>query len=199
MMTYRGCLSESDTFQLTHGGISNDKMSAIIASVEALLPAGTPLPPDLAAMKGNLVSHKFTPDEEDDLHDVGAEDAWKEAVLIDNANDHVHLHYPHSYTCNGTDYNGMAMLWLNGGVKGVKVLMQRGFPNLLSPAVLAVFCVVYFVLAAMTSGSSIPAGLVVPMLLIGGSFGRLIGVIALSLKMDACEGLDADLATNSCQ
>ena len=60
----------------------------------------------------------------------------------------------------------MSMLWLNGGVKGVKVLMQRGFPHMLSWEVLLVFFCVYFVLASYTSGTSVPAGLIVPMLLL---------------------------------
>jgi hypothetical protein len=116
------------------------------------------------------------------------EDHWKEAVMIDNVlttnssssqhrrlgaaagggggggggagGGYIHVHYPHSYTCKDPEhnYNGMAMLWLNGGVKGVKVLMQRGFPHLLSAPVLITFCVVYFFLAACTSGCSVPAG-----------------------------------------
>ena len=88
---------------------------------------------------------------------------------LDNSDEHkhIHLHYQHSYTCNQTDYNAMSMLWLNGGVKGVKVLMQRGFPHMLSWEVLLVFFCVYFVLASYTSGTSVPAGLIVPMLLLG--------------------------------
>ena len=46
----------------------------------------------------------------------------------------------------------MAMLWLNGGVKAVKVLLQRGFPYMLSATCLFIFCVVYFILAAITAG-----------------------------------------------
>ena len=92
------------------------------------------------------------------------------------------------------------MLWLNGGVKGVKVLMQRGFPHLLTWPVLLSFCGVYFLVAALTSGCSVPAGLVVPMLLIGGSFGRLVGLIGLEMKKDTCAELgrvDSSLLTNA--
>ena len=80
----------------------------------------------------------------------------------------------------------MAMLWLNGGVKAVKVLLQRGFPHMLSWQVLIVFCIVYFFLAAITAGISVPAGLVVPMMLIGASYGRLIGLGALVAKKSTC-------------
>eukprot|EP01044_Picomonas_judraskeda_P018910 COSAG03_NODE_3861_length_1789_cov_1.378698_3_plen_112_part_01 len=90
------------------------------------------------------------------------------------------------YTCDPTDYNEMSMLWLNGGVKGVKVLMQRGFPHLLSWQVLVVFFWVYFFLAAYTSGTSVPAGLIVPMLLMGGSYGRATGLLGLAYKKEMC-------------
>ena len=78
------------------------------------------------------------------------------------------------------------MLWLNGGVKGVKVLMQRGFPHLLSWQVLVVFFCVYFCLASYTSGTSVPAGLIVPMLLMGGSYGRATGLLGLAYKKEMC-------------
>lgn len=195
MQDSTGCLSEQDAFQLSNGAVSNARLAELLGQVEA---SGTALPPELANIKANLAAHKYAPEEQEVLT-VGSEDAWKDAIMIDNGNEHIHLHYPHAYTCNATsgDYNPMAMLWLNGGVKGVKVLMQRGFPHLLNVPVLSIFCVVYFVLAALTSGCSVPAGLVVPMLLIGGSFGRLIGVVALNLKSSACDGLDHDLATNA--
>jgi predicted transcriptional regulator len=89
----------------------------------------------------------------------------------------------------------MAMLWLNGGVKGVKVLLQRGFPHLISEETLILFFVVYFILAALTAGSSVPAGLVVPMLLIGGSLGRLFGYEWMKFKTTMCNNyvnLDED-------
>ncbi len=195
MQDSMGCLSDQDTFQLTSGAVSNARLAQLLGQVEA---AGTTLPPELAVIKTNLEVHRYDA-KEDEVLTVGGDDAWKDAIMIDNGNEHIHLHYPHAYTCNATsgDYNPMAMLWLNGGVKGVKVLMQRGFPHLLNVPVLAVFCVVYFILAACTSGCSVPAGLVVPMLLIGGSFGRLIGAIALSVKSDSCEALNHDLATNA--
>jgi hypothetical protein len=81
---------------------------------------------------------------------------WKDTVWLDNKDEHkhIHLHYQHEYNCDNGDYNAMSMLWLNGGVKGVKVLLQRGFPHMLSWHVLLVFFVAYFLLAAYTSGVS---------------------------------------------
>jgi H+/Cl- antiporter ClcA len=119
--------------------------------------------------------------------------AYKEhdIVMLDNFASHgvhIHIHYEHTYMCPKAEhsYNDMAMLWLNGGVYGVKALMQRGFPHQLSEQTLAIFLVVYFTLAAITSGTHVPAGLVVPMLLIGGSFGRLFGLVWLRVKKAMC-------------
>ena len=122
--------------------------------------------------------------------------AYKEhdVLLLDNYKEHgpyIHIHYEHTYTCPGShEYNDMAMLWLNGGVYGVKSLMQRGFPHQMSEQTLAVFLIVYFILAAITSGTHVPAGLVVPMLLIGGSFGRLFGLLWLRVKASMCTNYD---------
>ena len=98
------------------------------------------------------------------------------------------LHYGHAFTCDAeTEYNDMAMLWLNGGVKAVKVLMQRGFPHLISPGALAVYFVVYYILAMLTSGTHVPAGLVIPMMVIGGAYGRLMGLGVLEAKKGMCD------------
>ena len=113
-----------------------------------------------------------------------------DTVILDNAMDQgpfIHVHYEHTYNCKMNTFNDMAMLWLNGGVKGVKVLLQRGFPHLLSTTTLWSFLIVYFLLASITAGTHVPAGLVVPLLLIGGAFGRLFGLYWMSFKQSLCE------------
>ena len=169
-----GCLSEEDAFQISHGSVSHAAFAELVGN--------TTLAQQRAS--AGLAAYRVS----DDLQG----DAWTDVVWIDNSGDdsqHVHLHYQHSYTCNETDYNGMSMLWLNGGVKGVKVLMQRGFPHMISCEVLLVFFVAYFILAAYTSGVSVPAGLVIPMLLLGGSFGRAGGLLGIGLKKQLCDSL----------
>ena len=69
-------------------------------------------------------------------------------------------------------------------------MLQRGFPHMLSANCLVLFCIIYFILAAITAGISVPAGLVVPMLLIGGSYGRLFGLGALEMKKAMCSKLN---------
>ena len=97
-------------------------------------------------------------------------------LLLDNQDtngNYVHLHYYHRYSCPGShDYSAMAMLWVNGGIKAAKVLMQRGFPHMIPIPELITTFFVYLTLAAFTAGTSVPAGLVIPMMVIGGSFGR---------------------------
>jgi len=115
-----------------------------------------------------------------------------DTIFLDNAADqgpYIHVHYEHTYTCGKKShtFNDMAMLWLNGGVKGVKVLMQRGFPHLVSVGTLWKFLIAYFFLASITAGTHIPAGLVVPLLLIGGAFGRLFGMYWMEFKKSLCE------------
>ena len=141
----------------------------------------------LASLKDHLANHRVVESHRD----------YKEydVLMIDNIAEHgpyIHIHYEHTYTCGKAShsYNDMAMLWLNGGAKGVKTLMQRGFPHQISEQTLAVFLVVYFLLAAITSGTHVPAGLVVPMLLIGGSFGRLFGLLWLKIKAGMCENYE---------
>jgi chloride channel 7 len=174
-----GCLSPEDSFQISNGVVSHKALSSLVGDSTA----------EQLAVKAALDAHRIHKDNQELPEDADtAENAWKDVVWLDNADDQkkIHLHYNHAYTCNETDYNEMSMLWLNGGVKGVKVLMQRGFPHMLSWEVLLVFFCVYFCLAAYTSGVSVPAGLIVPMLLMGGSYGRAVGLLGIEVKRTMC-------------
>ena len=181
-----GCLSEEDAFQISHGSVSH-------SALRDLLMAGSNHSTAKQQEIDELLQKYRVPE---DRRQEGYE--WKDVVWLDNADEHkhIHLHYQHGYTCDEGDYNGMSMLWLNGGVKAVKVLLQRGFPHMLSWSVLLVFFVVYFLLAAYTSGVSVPAGLIVPHLLIGGSLGRAFGLIGIAQKKEMCSAL-TDLAMNA--
>lgn len=142
-----GCLNEKDIFQLSHGNIDHSYARLITAN---------------ATNTSNYEAWKLGKVLELESGDVGKHDGHIMLDNFDTNNKYIHLHYEHAYTCTGGhDFNDMAMLWLNGGVKGVKVLLQRGFPHMLSPLTLGLFCVVYFILAALTAGASVPAGLVV--------------------------------------
>ncbi len=183
-----GCLSEEDAFQISHGSVSHSALSELLKDSSSGSARS-------AAIQDLLQGYRM-PEHYREQEEGGAE--WKDKVWIDNADEekHVHLHYQHAYTCDEGDYNAMSMLWLNGGVKAVKVLLQRGFPHMLNGSVLLVFFAVYFCLAAYTSGVSVPAGLIVPHLLIGGSMGRAFGLIGIAEKKEMCSALK-DLAANA--
>ena len=165
-----GCLNADDQFQISHGAVTQ-------SFIENLL--GT---------SSNSSSSKGLRGEV--LKELGTTPlSPNNVVWLSNNKKYVHLHYVHAFSCdaNKHKFNEMAMLWLNGGVKAVKVLLQRGFPYMHSWQVLLVFFLCYFFLASITAGISVPAGLVVPMLLIGGSYGRLVGLLALGAKKNMCE------------
>ena len=178
-----GCLPVEDFAQVSYGEVSFDYMHSISGATQNISAFKNTLAEDV----NNVVDlhHRVQTVRVVDSHlDVKHFDT----LMIDNKEPYIHLHYEHVYTC-GEDshtFNEMAMLWLNGGVKGVKVLLQRGFPHLISEQTLILFFCVYFVLAAVTAGISIPAGLVVPMLLIGGSMGRLFGYEWMKFKTTMC-------------
>ncbi len=174
-----GCLSEEDAYQISHGRVSH-------SALKNLLAVGN-YSAQLQQEIDELLEKYRAPEEKWSAEGAG----WKDMVWIDNSHEgkDIHLHYQHSYTCEDGSYNGMSMLWLNGGVKGVKVLLQRGFPHMLSWDVLLVFCAAYFWLAAYTSGVSVPAGLIVPHLLIGGSYGRAFGLLGVLQKKAMCSAL----------
>ena len=175
-----GCLSEEDTFQISSGQVSHTALTELLGHNNET----TEKQMEILELLGKYRTPADTREDAD----------WKDMVWLDNAEEHkhIHLHYQLSYTCDDGDYNGMSMLWLQGGVKAAKVLMQRGFPHMLSWQVLAVFFVCYFFLAAYTSGVAVPAGLIIPHLLIGGSMGRAFGLLGIAEKKAMCTAL-ADL------
>jgi chloride channel 7 len=82
-----------------------------------------------------------------------------------------------SYNCKREDeFNELATLLVNYGGNAVKLLFKRGMQDLFHAESLVTACGVYFVMAAVVCGMCIPSGLVVPMLFIGGTFGRLYGL-----------------------
>lgn len=184
-----GCLNAEDRYQISHGEISHSYLSSLLNRTNTS--SCTSADPDMVADIMSKVNTYRVSSEYNSSADA-------DVIWLDNqdtAKSYIHLHYVHTYNCGKKShkYNGMSMLWLNGGVKAVKVLMQRGFPYMLSWQVLLVFCIIYFLLAAITAGTGVPAGLVVPMLLIGGSYGRLMGLVAIEAKKSRCGSTYTDV------
>lgn len=93
-----------------------------------------------------------------------------------------------NYTCpvgitkiiNGTEFtnssfNEVATLLFVTGEKAIHHLFSRDTPYEFGYAALFTVLVIYFLLACWSAGTAISSGLVVPMLFIGGTYGRIIG------------------------
>ena len=192
-----GCLNHEDYAQISHGSVSEKYLRSLfnVSQLENCMETANLTKAEVFEQAEYIFDHvdSLRTTKKDMIEAVsGSEDDY---IIIDNIVEqgkYIHLHYEHFYTCDPKShtYNDMAMLWLNGGVKGVKVLMQRGFPHMVSKQTLVIFCAVYFFLAAFTAGTNVPAGLVVPMLLIGGSMGRLFGLFAVESKKIICDNYE---------
>jgi len=78
-------------------------------------------------------------------------------------------------------YNPMASLSLVPFAKTALNLFARGAPWLFPPLHMAAFLVAFFLLAAVTAGSAVPSGLLLPMIIIGALIGRLMTLLAMQV------------------
>jgi chloride channel 7 len=78
--------------------------------------------------------------------------------------------------CKEGEYNELASLFYSTGHMTVTHLFRTGSYALFDAHTLAIFVALYFFLAAITAGMSVPSGLVIPMLTIGGGLGRLFAL-----------------------
>merc|ERR1711871_314295 len=97
------------------------------------------------------------------------------------------------FNCNdSTTYNPMAALSFNGGDSAIHFLYSRftylqcneaGLcsTGLFGYTELGVYFVVYFLFACWSAASAVSSGLVVPMLLVGGLYGRLLGQLMVDV------------------
>ena len=99
-----------------------------------------------------------------------------------------------TYTCpsnvtefgNGTEYffgsyNQAATLFFVTGEKAIKHLFSRNTHLEFGYGPLILFLIFYFLFSCWSSGTNISCGLVVPMLLIGGLYGRFLGRVCVDM------------------
>ena len=144
-----GCLNIEDKFQLSHGKVSHPWMTELLhkaanCSADVVVSTGSSGARLLAAAASEDSASDLTVRtiaqvmKDLDENRVGEHyvtlGGVEDVVWLDNGKPYIHLHYSHTYTCDSSnhEYNEMSMLWLNGGVKAVKVILQRGFPHMLS-------------------------------------------------------------------
>jgi chloride channel 7 len=80
-------------------------------------------------------------------------------------------------------YNSMAALTLVPFKTACQNLFARGVPHLISWEAMLLFLILFFTAAAITAGSAIPSGLLMPQMVIGGLIGRLGAILAIKIQM----------------
>eukprot|EP00051_Salpingoeca_urceolata_P010072 m.122720 g.122720 ORF g.122720 m.122720 type:complete len:922 (+) comp16573_c0_seq4:343-3108(+) len=81
-------------------------------------------------------------------------------------------------------YNDFATLIYVPGEEAIHHLFTRGTHKQLSYGAIATMLIVYFLGACWAAGTAVSSGLVVPMLLIGACYGRMIGMVASDLATE---------------
>lgn len=77
--------------------------------------------------------------------------------------------------CDDGQYNAMLSLFFQTPEASVRSMFHDPIGSF-QPITLIVFFITYFILATWTYGLAVPSGLFIPSLLIGGSWGRLVGI-----------------------
>lgn len=79
-------------------------------------------------------------------------------------------------SCRHGSYNELASLIQSTGHDSVSLLFASGVYNAFQASTLIIFMLVYMFLSVLAASLSVPAGMVVPSLCIGGCLGRLVAL-----------------------
>ncbi|KAJ8037197.1 H(+)/Cl(-) exchange transporter 7 [Holothuria leucospilota] len=93
------------------------------------------------------------------------------------------VQYPLQLFCGDGEYSASAALFFSTPEQSVKTLFHA-HEGSIKPTTLIPFCLIYFMLATLTYGLSIPSGLFIPSLLAGAAWGRLFGIFLHYLSPD---------------
>eukprot|EP00041_Stephanoeca_diplocostata_P031562 m.985552 g.985552 ORF g.985552 m.985552 type:complete len:537 (+) comp23984_c0_seq3:357-1967(+) len=116
------------------------------------------------------------------------------AALVEEVNhvdlDHLSELYDKKYLRNSlcknkSQYNELESLLQGSGHKSVGLLFEEGGDNIFGIGSLSIFLVVYFFMALIAAGSSVPHGLVIPMLTIGGCMGRIFALVVNKIRVES--------------
>ncbi|XP_062985903.1 chloride channel protein D-like [Elgaria multicarinata webbii] len=78
-------------------------------------------------------------------------------------------------------FNEAAALLAESGMRGIMYLFRRGTHEEFGYASLFTALLFYFLLSCLTAGSAVASGLVIPMLYTGALYGRIVGLILVSI------------------
>ena len=95
-----------------------------------------------------------------------------------------------SFCRNASQYNEASTLLYRSGEETIEHLFLRKSPNMFGMSALMTLFVIYFPLACWSAGSAVSSGLVVPMLLVGATFGRMIGELSVWIALQSGLTLD---------
>ncbi|KAI2666349.1 H(+)/Cl(-) exchange transporter 7 [Labeo rohita] len=90
--------------------------------------------------------------------------------------------YPLQLFCADGEYNSMATAFFNTPERSVRSLFHNP-PGTYNPITLGLFTLAYFFLAVWTYGLTVSAGVFIPSLLIGAAWGRLFGILLMTLSL----------------
>ncbi|KAF1412934.1 Chloride channel protein B, partial [Spheniscus magellanicus] len=85
-----------------------------------------------------------------------------------------------SFPCSSEQGSAAALL-VENGKRGITYLFKRGTHEEFGYASLCTALAFYFILSCWTAGSAVASGLVIPMLYTGALYGRIIGLILVSI------------------
>ncbi|KAJ1564559.1 hypothetical protein HK096_007401 [Nowakowskiella sp. JEL0078] len=99
----------------------------------------------------------------------------------------VTVNWAMQYTCPKGYYNPMASLILNPMSRAVRLLFLRGAPLILEFPVLITFFIVFFIIVVLNFSSFVPGGSILPQLILGATYGRMIGVFGVWIHEKICD------------
>lgn len=89
----------------------------------------------------------------------------------------------------GDSFNAVGLLSLVPFKTACQNLFDRGMPHAVTLEAMGVFLVLFFILAALTAGSAVPSGLLMPQMVIGGLLGRMLALLAMKIPTGQVEGI----------
>ncbi|XP_024361602.1 chloride channel protein CLC-d [Physcomitrium patens] len=107
--------------------------------------------------------------------------------------------YVNFFCSNENEYNDLATIFFNTQDDAIRNLFSTNTPNEYTTRSLLTFLVMFFSLAVLTFGTAVPSGQFVPGIMIGATYGRLVGILVVnaSRKNSVDEGTYALLGAAS--
>ena len=101
------------------------------------------------------------------------------------------------FHCGPSQYSDMATLFFTLPEELIRLLFDRTMIDSSINVTLLVFSVVYFAMSSLSYGMAVPGGLFIPCIVIGGSGGRMLGVLFASMLPAVNPGVYAVLGASA--